>query len=33
MEKIKFTDIAGMLERDEMREITGGCGTNACGGT
>jgi hypothetical protein len=24
--KIKFTDIAGMLERDEMREITGGCG-------
>ena len=26
MEKIKFTDIAGMLERDEMREITGGCG-------
>jgi hypothetical protein len=31
MEKIKFTDIAGMLERDEMRELTGGCGTNACG--
>jgi hypothetical protein len=29
--KIKFSDIAGMLERDEMREITGACG-NACGG-
>lgn len=28
--KIKFSDIAGMLERDEMREITGACG-NACG--
>lgn len=26
MRKIKFTDIVGMLERDEMREITGGCG-------
>lgn len=26
MEKIKFTDIAGMLERDEMKEITGGSG-------
>jgi hypothetical protein len=24
--KIKFTDIAGMLNRDEMREIVGGCG-------
>jgi hypothetical protein len=30
--KIKFSDIAGMLERDEMREITGGCGSYACGG-
>ena len=29
--KIKFSDIAGMLERDEMKEITGACG-NACGG-
>jgi hypothetical protein len=28
--KIKFSDIAGMLERDEMKEITGACG-NACG--
>lgn len=28
--KIKFSDIAGMLERDEMREITGACGS-ACG--
>jgi hypothetical protein len=26
MRKIKFTDIAGMLERDEMREISGGSG-------
>lgn len=25
-QKIKFTDIAGMLDRDQMREITGGCG-------
>jgi hypothetical protein len=24
--KIKFSDIAGMLERDEMKEIVGGCG-------
>jgi len=24
--KIKFNDIAGMLERDEMKEIVGGCG-------
>jgi hypothetical protein len=32
MEKIKFNDIVGMLERDEMREITGGCGSNTgCG--
>jgi hypothetical protein len=32
--KIKFTDIAGMLDRDEMREIIGGCGEfgNCCGG-
>lgn len=28
MEKIKFNDIVGMLERDEMREITGGCGNS-----
>lgn len=26
--KIKFTDIAGMLDRDQMREITGGCGVS-----
>jgi hypothetical protein len=32
MEKIKFNDIVGMLERDEMREITGGCGSSTgCG--
>lgn len=24
--KIKFTDIAGMLDRDEMKEIVGGSG-------
>jgi hypothetical protein len=30
--KIKFSDIAGMLKRDEMKEIIGGCGTTyACG--
>ena len=29
--KIKFTDIAGMLERDQMREIIGGCGTSGSG--
>lgn len=28
MEKIKFNDIVGMLERDEMREIIGGCGNS-----
>ena len=26
--KIKFSDIAGMLERDEMKEIIGGCGNS-----
>lgn len=30
--KIKFTDIQGMLERDEMREITGACGNACCTG-
>jgi hypothetical protein len=32
IQKIKFSDIIGMLENDEMREITGGYGeTYACG--
>ena len=31
-QKIKFTDIAGMLDRDQMREIIGGCGTSAGSG-
>jgi hypothetical protein len=30
--KIKFTDIAGMLDRDEMREIIGGCGVSGGSG-
>jgi len=29
--KIKFTDIAGMLERDQMKEIIGGSGTAGSG--
>jgi hypothetical protein len=30
--KIKFSDIAGMLERDEMKEIVGGSGSKSGGG-
>ena len=31
--KIKFSDIAGMLKRDEMREIIGGCGNSYASGS
>jgi hypothetical protein len=30
--KIKFSDIAGMLERDEMKEVVGGAGSSGGGG-
>ncbi|WP_202704082.1 hypothetical protein, partial [Flavobacterium sp. UGB4466] len=33
LKKIKFSDIVGMLEKDEMREIIGGCGSTTGSGS